>query len=106
MILTLLKMRKSFSKANFILMSVNKKVFSKNQDFSSLLSPKKEGIIMLKVSSLLPAIFYAPTLVLQTWRKGFLAKYGYIILISLFELRKTSIESWANEAEYCIYRIH
>lgn len=55
--LTLLKVKNNILKAISILMTANKKVSSKNQDFLSLLSIKKEAITILKVSSLLPLIF-------------------------------------------------
>lgn len=55
--LTFLKIRKDILKAIFILISVNKKVFSKNRNFLSLSFIEKKTIIVLKVSSLLSLIF-------------------------------------------------
>lgn len=47
----LLKVRNSIPKAKSMLMSANKKVFSKKLDFRSLSSNEKETIIMFNVSS-------------------------------------------------------
>lgn len=63
--LTLFKIRKSILKTIAILISANKKVPSKNQDFLSLLSIKKEAITISKVSSQLLLIFKVLILVFQ-----------------------------------------
>lgn len=57
LILTLFKMRKNILRAISMLISVNKKVFSKKRDLPSLFFIEKDGIIISKVSSILK-LFY------------------------------------------------
>lgn len=76
--LTLLKVRNDIPKVIFILMLANRKVLLKNQDFSFLLSSKKKTITILKLFSLLPSIFWAPTSVFQTWKLNFLIKLSVL----------------------------
>lgn len=89
----LLKVRKNISKIIFILILANKKVFFKNQNFSSLLSIKKEQITMPKVSSLLLSIFYISTLIFSIWQKKFFTKLDYIAITLLPKLIKTLINT-------------
>ena len=48
--------KKGIPRVTSILMSANKNIFSKKQNFSSLSSIKKEAITMLKLSNLDPSI--------------------------------------------------
>lgn len=63
--LTLLKVKKIIPKATFILILANRNISSKNQDFASVLTIKKQAITISKVLSLLFSIFWAPILVFQ-----------------------------------------
>lgn len=57
LILALLRIRTNILRVMMMLMSANKKVFLKNQDFLFLSSTKKGGITISKISSLMPSIF-------------------------------------------------
>lgn len=67
----LLKIKNSIFKATFMLISANRKVFLKNQDFSTLSSIKKDTIIISKILSLKLLIFWVPTLVFQMLKPSF-----------------------------------
>lgn len=63
--------RKGISKTTFILVSANKKVFSKNQTQSKLIWGENLTETILLVSSTMPSMFWAPTLVFLLVRPSF-----------------------------------
>lgn len=106
LVLTLIKMRKDISKATSMLIPTNRSIFSKNQNFSSLSSTKKETITILKDLNLLLSIFCVSMLVFQIWKSSFFAKLGYIVLNLLSKLMELLIKYWLNWAEYWIYKTY
>lgn len=89
----LLKVRKNIPKITFIVISVNRKVSLKNQDFLFLSSIEKKAITILKFFSLLPSNFWIFISVFLMQKSSFFAKSCYIIFILFFKSIKVLIKS-------------
>lgn len=91
---TWVKIRNGILRVISMLMSANKKVFSKNWDSWSTWFTKKKAITMPKISSLLLSIFWVSTIFLWIQKPSFLTKLGCIALFLLPELIDILMKCW------------
>lgn len=88
---TLLKARKSISKAISMLVSTNKKVFSKYQILPVLFYIEYSAITIPYIFKTEPSIFHIPISIRQIKKLNLAANSGVMILTLLPELIKPSI---------------